>query len=248
MTNKNALSSHILDVDIGNTYIKWRLGATMPADRQLTASLLTAGWQCNARAVKRVRVASVAGDAVNEAFSQQVIQRWGIEPEFAIVMHDVAGVKPCYSDLRRLGVDRWLAMLVAFSSINGPCVVVSAGSALTADWLDEQGQHLGGLIAPGRERLVASLHRDLARVLYSTSLPTVEATNDLGQDTESCSAAGVRVLLSGFMAEVINRNTAPIWLAGGDADAMLSVCQDKDKQRVKTVNNVVLDGLAIALP
>ncbi|WP_053979682.1 type III pantothenate kinase [Marinagarivorans algicola] len=248
MIDKDALLSDVIDVDIGNTYIKWRQGLAGPVDRQLTASLLTIGWQCHAQQVTRVRVASVADDKVNETFNRQVMKRWAITPEFAVVTHHVAGVKPCYTDLRRLGVDRWLAMVAAFSSLNGACVVVSAGSALTADWLDERGQHLGGLIAPGRQRLVASLHRDLARVLHSADLPALEQRNGLGQNTESCSAAGVRVLLSGFMAEVINRNTAPIWLAGGDTDAMLSVCHDKDKHRVKTVNNMVLDGLAIALP
>lgn len=243
-----ARAGDVLDVDIGNTYIKWRVAGTQKVMRQLTEQLLVIGWRCDLQDIARIRFASVAGGAVNKAFVCSARQRWGVEPECAVVRQGVARVRPCYKDLSRLGVDRWLAMLAVFSAVDGACVVVSAGSALTADWLDDNGGHLGGLIAPGRERLIASLHFDLAQVLPSAELPFV-AEAVLGDTTESCSAVGVRALLAGFMADVVGRNKAiPVWLAGGDSDAMLSVCTKDQKHRIQKVDNLVLDGLAIAMP
>ena len=137
--------------------------------------------------VKQLQMAT----RVSQMLIQQAQQLWGITPEVALVQRGVAGVKPSYSDLSRLGVDRWLAMLAAFSVTQSECVVMSAGSALTADWLDASGNHLGGVIAPGYARLVESLHRDLAQVLRTSQLSPIEFSDELGVSTEGCCAAGV---------------------------------------------------------
>lgn len=239
----------VLDIDAGNTFIKWRLRGSAKVDRQLTAQLPLKKWQCDLPNISRVCIANVAGDAVRQILIQQAQQLWGVTPDVACVRPGVAGVKPSYSDLSRLGVDRWLAMLAVFSVVQNACVVMSAGSALTADWLDADGNHLGGLIAPGQARLVASLHRDLAQVLRTSQLPPTEFSQALGVSTEGCSAAGVRVMMAGFMAEVVGHNKdIPIWLAGGDSGAMLSLCAHEQKHRIKKVDNLVLEGLAVALP
>lgn len=248
MTSANS-AVHVLDVDAGNTFIKWRLRGAVKVERQLTAQLSSEGWQCDIPHVSRVCIASVAGEAVNKLLTVKAKQLWAVHPEFAYVKADVAGVIPCYEDLSRLGVDRWLAMLAAYSALRRGCAVMSAGSALTADWLDADGRHMGGLIAPGRARMAASLHRDLAQVLHSSELPFAKFNQVLGRTTESCCNAGIQAMMAGFMMQVVNYDKDnPIWLAGGDSDAMLSLCANEHKHRVKRVNNIVLEGLAIALP
>ncbi len=53
-----------------------------------------------------------------------------------------------YAQPRQLGVDRFLGLLAASDAMTD-CAVLSFGTALTLDVLDADGQHRGGLIAPG---------------------------------------------------------------------------------------------------
>jgi type III pantothenate kinase len=238
----------IVDVDIGNTNTKWRCMGDIAVFSQPT-SLLLDGWQYAGEAISRIRVANVASANVLHSFNCQVKGRWGLNTEVAVVQRDHAGLSVCYRDEARLGVDRWLAMLSAYSVLRGECVVVSAGSAMTADWVDAGGQHLGGFIAPGREKMLASLYSGVANVLLAPELPSVAPDLSLGQSTETCVEGGLAVLLQGFINHVASRSLgAPIILAGGDAQAMLSMCAQEHKSRVSLVSNPVLDGLAIALP
>ncbi|HEY7773583.1 MAG TPA: type III pantothenate kinase [Marinagarivorans sp.] len=237
----------IIDVDIGNSFAKWRLNGQSHIYRQASASLLD-GWQCDLAHADRVRIANVAGEAVLASLLAEVCQRCSVVPEVARVAREMGGVEVCYQDEQRLGVDRWLAMLAAYRRVAGECVVVSAGSALTADWLDASGKHLGGFIAPGRQRMLNALFSDVANVL-KTPAAAEQPDLRLGCTTEACVAGGVSVLLQGFINHVASRSLgAPIILTGGDARAMLSVCAQEHKSRVSLVSNAVMDGLAIALP
>ena len=49
----------------------------------------------------------------------------------------------------RVGVDRMLGAFAARNRTHGAVVVVDAGSAITVDWVCEQGQFRGGAIMPG---------------------------------------------------------------------------------------------------
>ena len=238
----------IVDIDIGNTNAKWRCAGDGHVYSQPTSTLLNA-WDCVEGEVSRVRIASVAGAEVLQSFVSEVRARWGLEVEVACVQRVCAGLTVCYDDVSRLGVDRWLAMLSAYRAIGSDCVVVSAGSAMTADWVASNGRHLGGFIAPGREKMMASLYQDVANVLRSPRSLSQAPSVSLGQSTEGCVDAGVAVLLQGFINHVASRHLgSPIILAGGDAHAMLSVCAQEHKSKVSLVSNPVLDGLAIALP
>ena len=71
------------------------------------------------------------------------------------------GLVCAYEDPAQFGVDRWLALLAARQRRPGATMlVVSAGTALTVDVLQEQaGQawHRGGLIAPGLQAMQRGL-------------------------------------------------------------------------------------------
>lgn len=238
----------IIDVDIGNSYAKWRVEGQAHISHQTTESLGQA-WECDADSISRVRVANVAGETVLENFILEVRRRWGVEPEVASVARKLAGVEVCYGDEKRLGVDRWLAMLAAYRRVAGECVVVSAGTALTADWLAADGAHLGGFIAPGRQRMLNALFSDVANVLRAPAAPPKTPNLQRGCSTESCVTGGISVLFQGFINHVASNSLgSPIIIAGGDAQAMLEVCAQEHKSRVSLVSNPVMDGLVIALP
>lgn len=63
-----------------------------------------------------------------------------------------------YPEPRRLGGDRFLAMLATTVDGGGPALVCSIGTALTLDLVDAEGQHRGGRIAPSPTLMRESLH------------------------------------------------------------------------------------------
>src|SRR5690625_4421164 len=141
----------ILEIDMGNSRIKWRCrGESGNLARGVVSDSyqhLAAEW--TALPIRRVWVASVRGEAHNEAFRQWCRTNLQLEAEFARSARHAAGVTNSYANPGLMGVDRWLAMLAAFAHTGDSCVVVQAGSALTADLLSASGEHLGGYIGPG---------------------------------------------------------------------------------------------------
>lgn len=75
------------------------------------------------------------------------------------------GVSNSYQQPQMLGVDRWLAMLgtqLLFPSQN--TLIVDAGTAVTIDWLAQDGQHGGGWIIPGLKMQQQAVVKNTARV------------------------------------------------------------------------------------
>ena len=238
----------IVDIDIGNSFAKWRVVGESAIERQPTASLIE-GWQVNYAELNRVRIASVANAKILDTLLQSIRSRWGIEPEVARVTRDTTVIQPAYDILPRLGVDRWLGMVSAYTKLKEPCVVVSAGTALTADWVDASGQHLGGYIAPGYQKLLEVLHSGVANVLRDKSQLSSDLDLSLGVSTESCVLGGVSAMLSGFLLQVIaQRPRFSLVLTGGDAKTLLLTCAQQHNLHVELLSTPVLDGLAIALP
>lgn len=109
-----------------------------------------------------------------------------------------------YPDINQLGMDRWLNMLGAQAlNSNKPLVVVSVGTAMTIDVVDEQGQHLGGMIAPspwlawhGMNQRIPSLPEPPKRFL---TMP-----KQLGNDTQSCIQTGVMAASVGAMDQAVS--------------------------------------------
>src|SRR3546814_5490867 len=83
--------------------------------------------------------------ALSEAVRSQLVQI----PNFARSSAGWHGLRNAYREPERLGVDRWLAMIAAWHTHRGAACIANAGTALTVDVIDAQGQHLGGIIAAG---------------------------------------------------------------------------------------------------
>ena len=155
----------------------------------------------------------------------------------------VPGVRSGYREPGQLGVDRLLAMVAARSRCSGPVCVVDAGSAVTIDFVDAGGQHLGGFILPGRR---------LARecLLARTAIPReaeVEAGARLGRDTPTAVALGSLYAVAGIVERFVCGSDrlfpsakAKVYLGGGDA-AALETLMPVSCERIE---HLVLSGLA----
>ena len=192
----------------------------------------------------RVLISNVAGRAVAQKLTDWVFGAWSIEPELITVRPKAAGVTTNYDDITKLGVDRWLAALAGYGLTNDTVAVVDAGTALTIDYVSDEGIHLGGSIAPGLNLMLDSLTRNTAR-LY---LDRVQPTNGIATNTASAISTGCVDALIGGIERALNnfamsQNTQPqLLITGGGAAQIMELCQIQFQH----VPDLVLQGLALA--
>ena len=233
-----------LELDIGNSRVKWRLVSERVESEGVT-KLIDPQWP--EASVDTLWVSSVAASEVNERLSAELKQRYGCAPEFARVSQERAGVCCGYDDVSRLGVDRWLVLLAAFHRAKGmPAIVVDAGSAVTIDLLAASGQHTGGFITPGYRMLQSALLGQTANIRFEQE---AEAQPFGGVDTAGCVSSGAELVFAGLAHSILAlradfNEQASILLTGGDALKLFEYL--KSEPRVECLPNLVLDGLILA--
>ena len=133
-------------------------------------------------------------------------------------------IKILYKTPHTLGADRVAAVVGAQGEAPGKDVlVIDAGSAITYDFLDAEGNYHGGNIAPGINMRLASLHE------HTGKLPLVTATGDtpwLGYNTETAIRSGViRGIcheIEGYISEIKKKYPSVlIFLTGGDQKSLI---------------------------
>lgn len=153
----------LLLIDIGNTRIKWTMSSGDTLDPPQAAT--HADWD-NAECMRAfgalprpdaVWVSNVGGERIGTIVRDCSRACWGLEPNFAQSTREAAGVRNAYTDVWKLGVDRWLSMIAVYAEYRCAVCIVSIGTAATFDAVDDGGQHLGGLIIPGPQLMVSSL-------------------------------------------------------------------------------------------
>ncbi len=237
-----------LELDVGNTAMKWRLldGCRVDGGRRecSVASLrdLLSRWQPNA-----IRVASVAADDRNRLI-QDAARRAGVPCQFAHSQARCGPVTNSYRDVGKMGVDRWLAMLAAWQLCRREVVVVDAGTALTIDIIDSSAQHLGGYILPGRKMMLDALLGNTDRVRYGEApAPSVLPGRDTGACVENASWMSLLASIQSCHAGAFNSAQKPgLVICGGDAPQLIDMAGGAASDWLFR-DELVLDGLAIAL-
>ncbi len=205
-------------LDVGNTRLKWALAdaagigelSAVPHDGHPAHGVA----DLPGDAVTAIRVASVCGPAPDAELAAALAARFGVRPLFAATRAELDGLRIAYAEPERLGVDRWLAMLGAWCRLRRAFCLVSAGTALTFDAVDDQGRHLGGLIGPG---LRAMVEATLGCTRFAT-LDLPEAPEPaLGRDTEACVAGGALYAALGLIERAARDAPPTRLICGGDA-------------------------------
>lgn len=240
----------ILELDLGNTRGKWRIvaGADIVArgagdiDPWL-AGAIPREWS----GVQRVRIASVRDPALEQALLA-VLDGLHAPVLFARPQAACAGVTNAYTQIERLGVDRWLAMLAAYNEFRSAVLILQAGSALTLDLVDGQGLHRGGYIIPGARLMAQALLSSTDRVRFEPA--GMLASTAPGCVTDACVQNGIALALVGAARLGLAQARAALGsvglvTAGGDAEALHKLlAEDGFSWRPY----LVLDGLRWALP
>ena len=227
-----------LDVDIGNTRTKWRIGGMRG-----TAS----GVVIPALEERPDRVCIACVSAAREVIGARFESAFGVHPEFAETSARLAGVTCGYKNPALLGVDRWLALVAAWSEVRQPAVVADIGTAATLDFVGPDGRHVGGYIVPGLGMMATALARDTARVRVAGDL-----AGDLlpGRDTVQAVRRGTTAMLVSFLEWSVAQcgcqggESPVVFLTGGDAEDLAA----RLSFSVRIEPDLVLDGLSLALP
>lgn len=218
-----------LTVDIGNSRLKWASGEPPGWSVQSAATtghdpgdLFAILWS-NLPAPSRLLVSCVARTEWSETLRHWAREHWSREAEFVQSSAAACGVRNGYRDPSQLGVDRWAALIAARRIVSGPAIVIDAGTAVTIDALNADGEFLGGVILAGLELQRASLQRGTAGIGVTGQGPV----GCLARDTDAAVSAGIRYGLAGGIERILGEQTralgtAPaILITGGDAERLM---------------------------
>lgn len=237
----------VLQIDLGNSALKWRL---VQGGRVLDRGTRAAGMAClDVPAIDRlpsaVLVASVATADEECQLAGRIRQQWSLEPWFARSEAETLGLRNSYVRPETMGVDRWLAMLAAWHGLRERVCVVDAGSALTIDIVAASGQHEGGYILPGATLMQQSLLRDTRRVRFDEA---IVASLEPGASTAEAVCHGAMLAQCGAVRLALNRAVADgsarprLVVAGGDGKRLVEQLDEVAEFR----HDLVFEGLALA--
>ena len=246
----------ILEIDAGNTAIKWRVinrdgAVVLAAKRLLLAQIVELKKAIIGLEIENARIACVAGEDVRDELSCWVKEGWGVTPGIARTQKSFAGLTVSYSDPQRLGVDRWLAMLAAHKDCGKAVCVIDCGSAITADFVTTDGLHQGGYIVPGLRLMKKAVLGDTRQI--SMTGGQLENRIHWGKSTDEAVSFGIFRMAVKFLESIFTEikqsdTNCRVYITGGDADQikpMLRVVEDLD---IVWSADLVFDGLAVALP
>lgn len=218
----------ILLFDIGNTNTHVGLANHRRIVRH--TDLPTAGWVSGKTAAQLGRFVgktALEGAAVcsvvpraTPRVRQAVAARWGL-PILELTPKTLRGVGIDYPKPRTIGPDRLANAAAARHHFGAPVVVVDFGTAVTFDVVDERGNYVGGIIAPGLAAMTDYLHEKTA-LLPRIRMREVESA--IGRSTEHAMLVGavhgyrglVRELISELKRELKARRL-PVVATGGYA-------------------------------
>lgn len=182
-------------------------------------------------------ISSVTQDA-------QMVSTWATRVKRKYILDSALPlpIKNRYVTPNTLGVDRIAGVCGALQQYPGiHCLVIDAGTCITYDFLDRDGNFLGGGISPGLMMRFQAVHT------FTAKLPLVSPAEKvplIGDSTEACIQSGV---VNGLIAELNGIiglylekfEGMRVILCGGDARFF----ENKLKGSIFAVPELVLSGL-----
>lgn len=221
---------HLL-LDLGNTRYKWMLRSALPTGeigsavyaRTLAADALVLHLTRH-MSFDRLLVSSVRDATFNKSLAAACREAGVAAAEF-ISVPEPSPIPLAYHDVSGFGVDRYLNLIGAMQRYRPPFIVVSAGTAVTFDAVDESARHIGGCIYPGRALQYASLAKGAARIdaqqMGGVSSLFADSTQaGVNGGVEQGFVSAIEGILAAMQPELGDQAT--VLLTGGDADWLFS--------------------------
>ncbi len=244
-------------VDIGNSRIKWGLCAE---DRVVSRSSLPpddpAFWEEQVKRWDVVAKSPWAIAGVHPQTANRFVEWLKLRGDPITIVQD-RGRLPIeikVSESHRVGIDRLLNAVAAKNRVQRQVsiFIVDAGSAVTVDWVDEQGAFRGGAIFPGMQLMAKALND------YTAALPLIKVDTSRasfppyfpGTSTVSAIEAGILWAVAGGIKALVRQLAGMakasrhrvIFLTGGDAKYLAGAMDSE----VQLWPEMTLEGIRIS--
>lgn len=154
------------------------------------------------------------------------------------------GMRVRYCPPESLGTDRFVNAIGAWSIVKRSVVVVDVGTTITVDAVSDQGEFLGGAIAPGPHLMAQALAEGTARLPH---IPPIIPDVLSGASTAEAIQVGVGQGLVGSVDRLVRRTwrllgeDSPVVLTGGWGARL----EPHLEFPVRLESRLTLDGLAV---
>ncbi|MGA9397272.1 MAG: type III pantothenate kinase [Anaerolineaceae bacterium] len=205
----------LLCMNIGNTNIsigvfvqdelrsKWRLATDYESMPDEYALKLVGLLQLDGRTkndIDQVVISSVVPPLTGRWV--EVFERYLNQKPFLIDHESVKEIKILYHTPEAVGTDRLANAVAAFHHYGGPACIVDFGTATTFDAINQNGDYLGGAIAPGMRIASEALFARTAK-LPKTEIARPPAA--IGRNTTHAIQAGIFFGYVGLVEGIVTR-------------------------------------------
>ncbi|MGH2655313.1 MAG: type III pantothenate kinase [Actinomycetota bacterium] len=234
----------LLAIDVGNTETvvgvfrdeelawRWRM-STVPDRTADELALLFGGFLQQQelsfdRNVTGVVLSSVVPSATQAL--REMVRVYFRFPPVVVEPGVKTGVPVLTDNPKEVGADRIVNALAAFTRFGGPCVVVDFGTATTFDCVSDQGEYLGGAIAPGLQVAARALFEHTARLpLVELVAPNAAIGKNTVESVQSGLIFGYASLIDGMVERIAKELGHPTVIAtGGLAPVVIEECKTVD--------------------
>lgn len=205
----------LLAIDIGNSHIvcgvfqertllsHWRLSTDHSKTPDEYSIILRSLLQFD-----NVRLEDILGCIVSSVVPplthvfDMLVQSLLRQQPFVVTSTSPYGLTLRYDNPEEIGTDRLVNAAAAFARYQRCLIIVDFGTATTFCTITQQGEYLGGAIAPGLKSAADTLH------LKTAKLPKVDLaipTSVIGRDTTTSMQAGIMYGYSGLVDEIVRR-------------------------------------------
>lgn len=213
-------------IDIGNTRIKWgvdengtiKSGNFIDYKQTDFRQQIKQQW-LQLKSPDKLAISSVSAKHISLQLIEIAKTIW---PDIKVVMAkssaNAYSVTNAYKNTEKLGVDRWLGLIALLHYYPESSCIVDCGTAITIDFLGDNGLHLGGLISPGLQLMKQSLYQGTENL----SLNGQNFSEGLGNTTGSAIFTGTLYAAAGLIEKAINNYSAfkTLVMTGGDAELL----------------------------
>jgi type III pantothenate kinase len=229
-------------IDAGNTRLKWGAwaeGAWLAKGALDNARVDELGAALAGYAPSWIGVSCVASYKVRAGI-EVYARSLAIEPFWLRSESELLGLRNDYHAPETLGSDRFAALLACHGLGFAPCIMATAGTALTVDALSSEGRFLGGYIVPGAMMMRGALAQGTAGLAISHGV-----CHDFPRSTADAIESGLRAAQVGAIEtlreHLSRREVRPVRvvLSGGDAQGVAASMGVAPR----IVEDMVLEGL-----
>ena len=234
----------LLVIDIGNTttvagvfdgddlIAHWRLSSILHTSDELGIYFLNliATKNINPSEIKSAAFASVV-PSLDFSMNEAIKNYFNVEPLQVSSKIDT-GIKILCKNPREVGADRIINAVAGREKYGKPLIVADYGTAITFDVVSENGDYLGGAIAPGLNSGISALFSKAAK-LPQVALSIPESV--IGRNTEEAIQSGILFGNAGLTDRIVEMikaepglNNAKVVATGGHAGLIAKVSHTID--------------------